>query len=113
MRKIVISALVATAALASVPASAQAWRGQPVAQHQLRSDINQLERRIDNAAARRAISQREANGLRRDALQLQRLYARYSRNGLDRREIAQLERGVGQLQQRLRVERRDHDRRRG
>ncbi|WP_284734720.1 hypothetical protein [Sphingosinicella terrae] len=113
MRKIVISALVATAALSSVPASAQAWRGPAPVQRQLQNDINQLERRIDNAAARRTISQREAAGLRREAGQLQRLYARFSRNGLDRREVAQLQRGVGQLQQRLRVERRDVDRRRG
>ena len=113
MRKFIISALVATAALASMPATAQSWGARAPAQRQLQNDINQLERRIQTAAARRTISQREAAGLRREALQVQRLYNRYSRNGLDRREVAQLENQVNRLKQRLRVERRDRDGRRG
>ena len=109
MRKIMLSLAVASAALSAVPASAQVWRIQPSIQRQIQSDINQLDNRIQRAQQRRAISAREANGLRREALQLQRLHNRYSRNGLTRSEVAQLEIQVNRLHQRLRLERRDWD----
>ena len=48
-----------------------------------------------------------------DALGLQRLYNRYSRNGFDRAEVTQLEAQMNRLRQRLRLERRDWDGRRG
>jgi hypothetical protein len=113
MRKLIIAATVAAFSIPVVPATAQAWKPRPNVERQIQRDINQLEDRIDRAAQRRAISQREAFGLRRDALGLQHLYERYARNGLNRVEVAQLETGVNRLHQRLRLERRDWDGRRG
>ena len=113
MRKLVIAATVAAFAIPAAPAAAQYWRLQPTVQREIQRDINQLENRIDRAAQRRAISRREASGLRRDAVGLRRLYYRYARNGLSRPEVAQLEVGVNRLHQRLRLERRDWDGRRG
>jgi proline dehydrogenase len=116
MRKIVLSvaaAMAAGTAATAVPASAQTWRIQPVVQREIRQDINQLERRIERAAQRRVISPREASQLRRDADRLERSYYRFARNGLTRYEVAQLETGVNRLHQRLRIERRDWDGRRG
>jgi HAMP domain-containing protein len=113
MRKLILSMMVASTAFAAVPASAQAWRIQPGAQRQIQTDINQLENRIQRAAQKRTITQREATGLRREALALQRLHNRYARNGLDRNEVGQLETQVNRLHQQLRLERRDWDRRRG
>lgn len=113
MRKIMLSVLIASSAFAAAPASAQSWRLQPQIRSQIQTDINQLERRIDRAQQRRAISQREASGLRRQAIDLQRLYNRYGRNGLTRVEVADLELRINRLHQRLRLERRDWDGRRG
>jgi type II secretory pathway component PulJ len=113
MRKIVLSALAAATAFSAMPAQAQNWRLQPAVQREIQRDINQLERQIQRAAQRRTISQREATGLQRQAFQLQRTYNRYARNGLDRREVADLEQQVNRLHQRLRLERRDWDGRRG
>lgn len=114
MLKFMISAAMAAAAIAgSAPASAQAWRLQPTAQRQIQGDISQLDRQISRAADRGTISRREATGLRRDALGLQRLYNQYSRNGLDRVEVSRLQGQVNRIHQRLRLERRDWDGRRG
>lgn len=116
MRKLILSIAAAAAAVTAttaVPASAQVWRIQPAVQREIRQDINQLERRIARAESRRAISRREAASLRREADQLERTYYRFSRNGLTRYEVAQLETGVNRLHQRLRLERRDWDGRRG
>jgi predicted RNase H-like nuclease (RuvC/YqgF family) len=114
MRKFLVSAVMATAALsAAAPASAQSWRLQASTQRQIQQDINQLDRQISRATQRRTVSQREATGLRRQAMNLQRTYNRYSRNGLDRQEVTQLERQVNQLHAKLRLERRDWDGRRG
>ena len=114
MRKILVPLMMAAAAIgAAAPASAQAWRAQPGAQRQIQNDLNQLDRQIARAVERRTVSQREATGLRREALAVQRDYNRFSRNGLDRQEVAQLERQLGRLKQQLRVERRDRDHRRG
>jgi type II secretory pathway predicted ATPase ExeA len=105
--------VMASAAIAAAPASAQMWKPQPSVQRQIQADINQLERQVQRAQQRRTISPREATSLRRDALNVQRLYNRYSRNGLDRREVADLEGQTNRLRQRLRLERRDWDGRRG
>jgi predicted RNase H-like nuclease (RuvC/YqgF family) len=113
MRKFIVSIALASATLSAVPASAQAWQLRQSVRSEIQRDINQLENRIDRAARRGTISPREANSLRRDASNVQRLYNRYSRNGLDRREVAELELRVNRVQQRLRLERRDWDGRRG
>ena len=78
----------------------------------IRADINDLRRDIDRAAARRLISQREAAGLRRDAVQIQRLYASYARGGLSGWELQSLQRKVDGIHFALRREARDRDGRR-
>jgi hypothetical protein len=114
MRKLIISAVMAAAAITgAAPASAQAWRIQPGVQRQIQSDINQLNNQIAKALRNRTISQREATGLRSNALVVQRLYNQYSRNGLDRTEVSRLQSQVNKLHQSLRLERRDWDNRRG
>lgn len=113
MRKIMLSLIAASTAFSAVPASAQAWRVQPAAARQIQSDISQLNTQISRAQQRRTVSPREATSLRRQALQLQRTYNRFSRNGLDRNEVRQLESQVNGLRQQLRLERRDWDGRRG
>lgn len=113
MRKLIISAVIAASAIAAAPATAQNWRLSQSVHRQIQGDINQLENRINRSAQRGVISRREANTLRRDALNVQRIYNRYSRNGLDRREVADLELRVNRLHVRLRHERRDWDGRRG
>lgn len=109
--KSILLAVTSVALLAS-PAAAQNWRVAASVQQQIRSDINQLDRQIERSQQRRAISQREAQRLHRDALQLQRTLTRFSRNGLDRTEVRQLEISVNQVRQQLRLERRDWDGRR-
>jgi hypothetical protein len=113
MRKFVLGAIAAATAFTAVPAAAQVWRLQPNVRSQIQSDINQLDRQISRAAQRRTVSQREATGLRRQATAVQRLYARYGRNGFTRQEVAQLETQINQVRQQLRLERRDFDGRRG
>ena len=111
MRKIVISALIAGAAVVATPAAAQSWgysNARGVSQ-----EINQLSNQIANAQRRRAISPREATGLRRQVAQVQQNFRVYSRGGIDRREAASLQSQVNRVRQALRVERRDADRRRG
>lgn len=113
MRKYLILTLAAaSAALAAAPASAQIWQIQPRVQTQIRSDINQLQNQIQVAAQRRTISQREAVGLRRQAVDLRRMLAQYNRNGLSRQEVAALESRINRVRQNLRLERRDWDSRR-
>jgi len=117
MRKIVISALIAGAAVVATPASAQGWFNQrPVAAHNnhnnIRAEINQLSNQISQAERRRAISTREAQALRRQMIQVQRNFAQFSRNGIDRREAATLDRQLDQVRRSLRAERRDNNGRR-
>ena len=114
MRKIVISALIAGAAVVATPASAQGWfQPRPnVAHSQIRAEMNQLANQISRAEQRRTISTREAQALRRQMIQVQRNFANYSRNGIDRREQATLNNQLAQVRRGLRLERRDYDNRR-
>lgn len=119
--KLIAPALVAALGIgAATPAMAQwnnnradAARYTPVRNHDVRSDIDQLDRQIARAEARRTISSREARGLQRDANQVKRLYAQYARNGLTAREAQALKIRVDRIQFALRAERRDRDGRRG
>ncbi|SMF61335.1 hypothetical protein [Allosphingosinicella indica] len=113
MRKVVLALVAASATFTAIPAAAQPWRPAPAVHRQIQNDINQLERRIDRSAQRGVISRREAVSLRRDALDLQRTYNRYARNGLDRSEVRDLEYRINRVHAKLRYERRDWDGRRG
>lgn len=119
--KIVAPALFATLALGAMPAQAQSHnrhydhnpgRPTPGRDASIRADINNLNRDFDRALARRTISPREATGLRREAAQVQRRYAQYSRNGLTMAETRTLRNQVDRIENRLRAERRDNNNRR-
>jgi hypothetical protein len=120
LTKIVAPALVAALGLSAIaPASAHEMPSREISRHtpyrnaSIRSDINDLRRDIDRAAARRTISQREASGLRRDAVEIQRLYASYARNGLSMTETRVLQRKIDRVHVALHMERHDRDGRRG
>ena len=123
MRKILISVALGAATVTgavALPAAAQAqrsWqhpngptRGQINA---LLVDLNRAEQRINRSFQRRVISVREAAGLRRDARNIRLQLNRAARNGIGGREFASLRFQVNRLEQRIRMERRDWDRRRG
>jgi hypothetical protein len=128
MRKFLIPALVLSTVVGVAPAAANhggyhsdrdrgtvAWnRGGPSRQaiNELLRDLNRAETRIERSVQRRAISQREANGLRRQANQIERRLNLASRNGISGREFASLRVQVNRLEQRVRLERRDRDGRR-
>ena len=113
--KIAASLALAAATLAVAPAQAapMGWNLTPARSAEIRQDINSLNTAIDRAAARRTISPREATGLRQQARQIQRLYAQYSRGGLTRQEVSNLQSRVNNVRVALRMERRDWDGRRG
>ena len=123
MRKLLVSVAIATATLAAVPAAAQyhpghhrGWQHRGPDRHavgQLLQQLDRAEQRIHRSARRGIISQREAFGLRREANQVRQRLHWAGRNGLSGREFAALRFQVDRLQQRLRVERRDRDGRRG
>jgi len=125
MRKVFVSVALATATVASTaviatPAMAQSSRAyqpgrghQQVIHREIRQDINELERRIQRAQQRRTISAREAVALRRQAIQIRQLHARYARNGLNRNEVRELQTRINRVHRQLRFEQRDWDRRWG
>ncbi|AOR78362.1 hypothetical protein QUC32_12685 [Novosphingobium resinovorum] len=115
--KFIAPALIAVTSLGAIaPGIAEAAPNRHVqaARHyDIRSDIQGLRANIDRAAARRTISQREASGLRRDVVDIQRLYGQYSRGGLSAQETRILGNRVNKVYASLRMERHDYDRRRG
>ena len=123
MRKLLISAALATATMvAAVPTAATAqpgygWQrhGPTRAQvHNLLRDLNQAEQRINRATYQRrdGISNREAASLRREAQSIRFRLNLAMRNGISGREFASLRVRVNRLEQRIRFERRDRDNRR-
>ena len=123
MRKLLVSVAIATATLAAVPAAAQYqnsgwsrhddrnWNRQGV--NNLLRQIEQVDNRIDRSARRGFLSQREAFGLKRSVNNIRGDLHRSARNGLTRREFANLQVRVDRLEQRVRIERHDRDGRRG
>ncbi|HTU12335.1 MAG TPA: hypothetical protein VMG08_15695 [Allosphingosinicella sp.] len=118
MRKLLISAALATATIATaVPSVAMAQPGygwqrggptRPMVANLLR-DLNQAEQRINRAPG---ISRREAMSLRREAANIRNQLNRAHRNGINQREFNILRGQVNRLQQRVRMENRDRDNRR-
>lgn len=74
--------------------------------------VRVLDRHLDQGVRSRRISHRDAQALRRDAQQLVRLEAQYSRNGLTRWERQDLDRRFDALEARIRYELRDRNGRR-
>ena len=125
MRKLLISVAIATATIAAVPAAAQYHGGgharagwhqngpSRAAVNNLVRDLNQAQNRITRLQQRRQISPREAVSLRREAMQIRQRLHFAARGGISGREFAQLRLRVNRLEQRIRLERRDRDRRPG
>jgi len=121
MRKLLVSAILATATIAATaPAAAQyqnsGWNQRGPARPAVNNLLRQLadvNMRIDRSVQRRTISQREAYSLRREANQIRERLNYRGRNGLSGREFASLQNQVNRLEQQLRYERRDRDGRRG
>lgn len=123
MRKILISAALGAATITgavAIPAAAQAQRSWHHPNGPTRGQINALlvdldraENRIERSLRRGFISPREAFGLRREARSIRFQLHRAARNGIGGREFASLRFQVNRLEQRIRMERRDWDRRRG
>ena len=119
MRKLLISAALATATVASaLPTAAIAqpgygWQGRRgVDRAQVRDlfrDLNRVEMRIDRAPG---ISRREAFGLRREVQQIKFRLNLAMRNGINQREFFDLRARVNRLEARVRFERNDRDNRR-
>jgi len=115
LNKIVAPALIAAMGLGVGISSAEAapyghhnpGRPTPYRDANIRADIDNLNRNIDRAIARRTISPREAAGLKRQAVQVQRLYSAYARNGLTPAEVRTLQTRVDQIRSALRMERTD------
>jgi hypothetical protein len=107
MRKILISALLVGATIASVPASAQNRGYGNRSDDRIDHQIEQIEDRIRQARQNRRISRGEADRLLRRADQIDRLEDRYSRNGLTRWEVQDLRQRVQNLRSQLRFDRQD------
>ena len=109
MRKLLISASLAIAAVVAVPAAAQNrgydynYRGGENIDRQL----DNIAERIRRAEDRDRISDREADRLLRRVEQIDRLSHRYRRNGFTQWERRDLQNRVQNLRQQLRWERQE------
>jgi len=119
MRKIILSLAAASAALtAAAPAAAQGgpWSySQPWVrggEQRLLADLGRIDQRIAWAEQRRAVSPREAFGLRREANRIRQRIGWASRNGVNAREFERIREDIRRLHDRLRFERADRDWRR-
>ena len=113
MRKLLIPALIFASAGGATPAAAQYGGGNGQGSD-IRRELGQIERQIDNLHQRRLISRSEAQRLSRRADDIARLHERYRRDGLSGREHRELQERVRDLRERLRDERREgRDDRRG
>lgn len=87
-------------------------RGTPGRAEAIRSQINQLEQRVNRSDNRDRISEREAAGLRREVRDISLQFRSFNRNGLDNREFRTLQIRIDRAKARLQVERNDRDGRR-
>ncbi|HYI63812.1 MAG TPA: hypothetical protein VEW71_02890 [Allosphingosinicella sp.] len=132
MRKFLISIALVSTAVTAFPAMAQNYgqdrrddrrddnrgnwnRHGPSRQaiNELLRDLNRAESQIQRSVQRRIISPREAVSLRREANQIRARLNYALRGGLSGREFGELRVRVNRLEQRIRMERRDRDRRPG
>ncbi|MBC2666184.1 hypothetical protein H7F51_11715 [Novosphingobium flavum] len=119
LTKIIAPALVAITALGSAGvASAQPYQGRdfrqetPARTEAIRSQLNQIEQRVNRNDNRDRISEREAAGLRREVREIRDQFRAFNRNGLDNREFRTLQVRIDRVKARLQVERHDRDGRR-
>jgi len=112
MRKVVLSLAALSTLAVAAPATAAQSFGHGRHGSAIENQLDQIANRIERAEQRRQVSRREAQSLLRRADQIDRQHDRFARNGLDRREFAELQRQVNDLKQQLRFERQDRDNRR-
>lgn len=124
MRKVIISAILAASTLAiAAPAAAQQY-GAPYGNAygynnnygQVRSiqiRLNNIERQINQLDSRNILSEREADRLRREANVLERQIRQLGRNGLNSYERRNLEVRLARLEQNVRRQATDGNRRYG
>ena len=108
MKRLTLSLIAATAALAVVPAAANAAPWMSINQRQAN-----LDERIDQGVRSGQLTRHEAYRLRAEFRDLNRLEARYRRSGghLDWRERADLDRRFDRLSAEVRFEKHDYQRR--
>lgn len=128
MRKVLISLAAAGTAVAfAAPASAQFYPAQSQGYQQgyqgqgygynrggmraLQYRVDRIQRDIEQLRARRIISRNEANGLREEARGIERRIYRASRNGLQRSEMRNIDYRIARLEQHVRREVADGNRR--
>ena len=102
-RKILTALIAGGLALTAGAASAQSWRS-------LSERQDRLYERIDRGVQRGALTGREAHSLRAQFAGIQRLEARYRRNGLSPWERADLDRRYDALSARIHDEAHDGQR---
>ena len=113
MRKILISAVLLSAAAIAAPASAQYYPnsgygyGYGQGGHNFQRQLAQLRNRIERAEDRDRLSNRERDQLLRQVYQTERLLYRYSRNGLTRWEGQDIQNRIQRLRARFRWERQE------
>ena len=73
--------------------------------------IDAVQRQIVRLDQRRVLSNREARDLRNEALQIEQRLNRASRSGLSRQERANIDQRIDRLEQRVRREANDRNRR--
>jgi hypothetical protein len=125
MKKFLIAgAALAAFAATAVPASAapysndRGWNnGYQRSAYTTRGEINrqqaQISQRIEMGQRNGSISYREATRLRAELRNINYLEARYERGGLNRNELADLDRRLDSLSRQVFVERHDRNDRRG
>ena len=113
----IAASLVGTSAPAAAQYSQQNHRGQVGHNNnfgQVRSlqvRIDAVQRQIVRLDQRRVLSNREAPDLRNEALQIEQRLNRASRSGLSRQERANIDQRIDRLEQRVRREANDRNRR--
>jgi len=121
LTRIVAPALVAVAMLGTAgAASAQPYPGYGHERFAgggpridaIRSQLNQLDQRVNRNDWRGRISDREAQGIRRELRETRDQFRMFSRDGLNNREFRVLQNRIDRLNVRLKVERNDRDGRR-
>lgn len=105
--KIAGTALVASLALGlAAPASASGWNWG----HQFRQQIEQLDRQVERADRRGALSRREASELRWHVDRLEQKLRQYSYGGFTRNEVGTMRQLIGNVERRVALEIRDDNR---